>query len=125
MPAKKIYTSLLWIQAVYTLLTAVWPLIHIESFMWVTGPKTDVWLVKTVSLLLLPITIVFFSSIYMKMLALPVILVGISSAAGLGFIDFYYTAKDVIKWVYAVDGVLQVIFLLTWLYLLRINRRLE
>jgi hypothetical protein len=39
------------IQAVYFLITGIWPLLHIESFMKVTGPKRDLWLVKTVGVL--------------------------------------------------------------------------
>ena len=27
----------------------LWPLLHIRSFEWVFGPKTDRWLVKTVA----------------------------------------------------------------------------
>jgi hypothetical protein len=38
--------TLIWIHAVYTLLTAVWPLVDIKSFMIITGHKTDIWLVK-------------------------------------------------------------------------------
>lgn len=42
-------------QATYIFLTALWPLVHLESFMAVTGYKTDVWLVKTVGALLIPV----------------------------------------------------------------------
>ena len=36
-------------QGLYFLVTAIWPLVHIASFMKVTGPKRDIWLVKTVA----------------------------------------------------------------------------
>src|SRR5437764_10255635 len=104
MIAKKIYRALLWVQGVYTLLTALWGIIDIESFMWVTGPKADIWLVKTVAVLLLPIVSVFFSALFLKMPPLPVILVGIITTTGLVFIDFYYTFNHTIRWVYALDG---------------------
>lgn len=32
----------------YYLMTGIWPLLHIRSFVWMTGPKTDRWLVKAV-----------------------------------------------------------------------------
>ena len=47
----KPYRLLLRLQGIFYLLTGIWPVLHIESFMAVTGPKTDIWLVKTVGLL--------------------------------------------------------------------------
>ena len=38
-------------QGGYYLLTGIWPLMSMESFERVTGPKIDRWLVKTVGLL--------------------------------------------------------------------------
>jgi hypothetical protein len=115
---QKIYSILLWVQGVYTLLTALWGLVDIKSFMRVTGPKTDIWLVKTVSVLLLPITFCFFAALFLNMPFLSVSIIGIMTTAGLAAIDFYYTANRTIKWVYALDGIVDVLFLLTWIYLL-------
>ena len=39
-------------QGVYYILTGLWPLVSMQSFELVTGPKTDDWLVQTVGLLL-------------------------------------------------------------------------
>src|SRR5688500_16309585 len=99
MHKRKVFHTLLWIQGLYTLITAVWPLIHIESFMKVTGPKTDIWLVKTVAVLLVAISVCFISNIFIRTNPLPVILLALSSGAGLIFIDFYYTSNDVIRWI--------------------------
>lgn len=125
MLAQKIYSILLWVQGVYTLLTALWGLADIRSFMRVTGPKTDIWLVKTVSVLLLPITFCFFAALFLNMPFLPVSIVGIMTTAGLAAIDFYYTANRTIKWVYALDGILEILFLLTWIYLLVMHKQLQ
>jgi hypothetical protein len=57
--ANKIYRLLLWIEGLYSLVTAIWPIVDIDSFMVVTGPKTDQWLVKTVSVLILAIAVFF------------------------------------------------------------------
>jgi hypothetical protein len=115
---KKLYRHLLWIQGIYILLTAVWPLIDMESFLKISGPKTDIWLVKTVAVLLIPIAILFISTIFFSSHPLPVLLVGIATSAGLASIELYYTANHTIKWVYAVDGILQICFFLLWGYLL-------
>lgn len=114
----KIYKTAGLIQGTYTLLTALWALIDINSFMEVTGPKSDTWLVKTVAVLLIPIGICFLAGLYLKSESLIVILVGITSSAGLAFIDFYYTTKGTIKWIYLVDGYLQILFSLVWIFLL-------
>jgi hypothetical protein len=39
-------------QGLYYMVTGVWPVLHIDSFLAVTGAKTDLWLVKTVGLLI-------------------------------------------------------------------------
>ncbi|MCC9168544.1 hypothetical protein [Pontibacter harenae] len=46
------------LQGFYWVITGVWPLVHMPSFLMVTGPKTDLWLVVTVSLLLVLIGLV-------------------------------------------------------------------
>jgi hypothetical protein len=40
------------VQGIYFFLTGVWPLISMRTFLRITGPKTDLWLVKTVGLIL-------------------------------------------------------------------------
>lgn len=35
------------IHAAYFVLTGLWPILNIRSFLRVTGPKSDLWLVKT------------------------------------------------------------------------------
>ena len=39
------------IQGIFYVVTGLWPLIHMPSFLQVTGPKTDLWLVRTVGVL--------------------------------------------------------------------------
>ena len=34
-------------QALFYMATGIWPIVHLRSFMAVTGPKRDTWLVKT------------------------------------------------------------------------------
>src|SRR4051794_14622821 len=36
-----LFRVLLWVQGVYYFVTGVWPLVSIETFLMVTGPKTD------------------------------------------------------------------------------------
>ena len=114
----KIYRILLWVQGIYSLTTALWALFDIDSFMKVSGPKTDIWLVKTVSVLLVAIAICLLSFLFMRTHPLPAIILGGMTALGLILIDIYYTANHTIKWVYLLDAVAEAAFLLVWLILL-------
>lgn len=113
------------VQGSYTLLTTLWAVTDIRSFMQVTGPKTDIWLVKTVAVVLIPVGLCFLLADRVKKDHWLVIMIGITSSLGLAIIDFYYTASKTISRVYALDGALQVIFLLSWLGLLGGHKRLS
>jgi hypothetical protein len=118
MAAPKVFKVLIWVQGLYTLLTALWGLVDIDSFMAVTGPKSDVWLVKTVSVILLAIAVALISFLFVKTDPLPAILLGLLTSAGLAAIDFYYSGREVISPVYALDGIAEAVFALVWIYLL-------
>jgi hypothetical protein len=125
MNISKVYSALCIVQGLYTLLTALWALVDIGSFMAVTGYKTDVWLVKTVSAILVAIGFCFLSGPFVKRDFFTIIIVGISSCAALAAVDFYYTANNTIKKIYRADGFLQVLFLITWLYLSINTKKLQ
>jgi hypothetical protein len=44
-------TTLSLVQGAFYAATGLWALVDLDSFMAVTGPKTDHWLVKTVGIL--------------------------------------------------------------------------
>lgn len=118
MNIRKAYHILLWVHAVYYLVTAVWGLADIDSFMAVTGPKADIWLVKTVSVLILPIVVSLVCGYFFNTHPVPVMLVAITAATGFAFIDFYYTANNTIRPVYTADGVVQSVLIIFWCVLL-------
>ena len=121
----RVYKWLSAIQGVYTVLTALWPLVHIESFFKVTGPKTDIWLVKTVAAILIPLGLCFLLAYRIQRDHWIIILAGITTSVALASIDFYYTGNHTIKWVYALDGVMQTIFLIIWLYVFFNQKKLR
>jgi hypothetical protein len=114
----KLFKPLIIIQAFYTLITAIWPIVHIESFMEVTGRKTDVWLVKTVGALLIPISSSLLMYLFINTDRRPAVVLGSFSCVAFTIIDFYYASNDVISDIYMADGLLQIIFLLGWTYVL-------
>lgn len=109
----------LWVQALYTLTTAVWPMVHLQSFMWVTGYKVDQWLVITVALLLAAIGVCLLLEARAKQPSFPVAVLGLLAAAAMAFIDFYYALHDVIRNIYMADGVIEIALVICWLLVLR------
>ena len=118
MRLRKLLTMTLWTQGIYTGSTALWGIIDIDSFQAVTGPKTDLWLVKTVSVVLLAIGISFIMQALRPGNPLPIMLLAILSSAGLATIDMYYAFRDVISPVYLADAVVEIIFFISWVILL-------
>jgi hypothetical protein len=110
----RFYRLLLLVQGSYTLITALWGLIDIDSFMRVTGPKNDIWLVKTVSAILAAIGISLLAFFKEKKPVFSAGILGISVAIAVAAIDFYYSGNEVIKWIYAVDGVVELVFIGGW-----------
>lgn len=121
---SKLFKMLLWVQGLYTLVTALWGLLHIESFMAVTGPKTDIWLVKTVSVLLLAIAATLLTYIKVKSHPLPAIVLGGLTAFAMAGIDIYYHFAGVIRWVYLLDAAAELVFVACWLVLLLNKNRI-
>ena len=103
-------------QLLYYFLTAVWPLVHIESFLMVTGDKTDIWLVKTVSILLLPYCILLLYLTFNVKKDFIVVITVMFCCLGLLFVDLYYYFNDVIRWVYLIDGFFQFLFFIYWTF---------
>ena len=115
---KQLRHYTLLVQSVYTLITAVWPLVHLRSFMQVTGYKVDQWLVITVSLLLLAIGVCLLLELRAAKPSLPVAVLALLTACGMAFVDFYYALNDRIRDIYMADGVVEVVFIVCWLLVL-------
>jgi hypothetical protein len=97
------------VQGIYFFLTGIWPILHIKSFMAVTGPKTDLWLLRTVGVLVTAIGIDLIVS------EDPSMVLGIGSALGLAIIDIIYVAKKVISKIYLADAAAELVLCLWWL----------
>lgn len=104
-----------YLQGIYYILTGIWRLINIESFIRVTGAKTDIWLVQTVGLLLLPYGLLCF---YIANNAQKNLIIAMALAlcsVCLAGINVYYYLRNDISWVYSVDIVIEMIFLVYWI----------
>ncbi|SFN41891.1 hypothetical protein SAMN05421594_2707 [Chryseobacterium oleae] len=103
-------------QLLYYFLTALWPLIHIESFLTVTGKKTDIWLVKTVGIILLPYCLLLIYLTFSSKKNFVMVLTLMLGCLGLLFVDLYYYFRNIIKWVYLIDGFFQLLFFTYWTF---------
>src|SRR5688500_14990588 len=107
-------TALAILQGVYYVVTGRWAIVHIESFQKVTGPKTDIWLVKTVGLMLAVIGAALLLAAYRQQFDPAVILIAIGSAAALLVIELVYVAKRTISRIYLLDAAIEAVFIAWW-----------
>lgn len=122
---------LLWVQGAYYLLTGVWPLVSIRSFIWVTGQKTDHlksgleidhWLVMTAGVLITAIGLGIVVAAARRSPSAEIITVAVCASIGLTAIDVIYTSRGMIGPMYLVDAVLQILLIGAWSAALLFNR---
>jgi hypothetical protein len=105
------------IQGIYYALTGLWPLLHMPSFLAVTGPKRDLWLVRTVGILVLVIgTTLIVAAARWQASDPPILVLALGSAAGLGTIDVVYPAKGVISQIYLLDALAEAVLIALWIW---------
>lgn len=94
-----------WVQGGFYVATGVWALVDLDSFMAVTGPKADHWLVKTVGALVTVIGGVLLAAARSRRVTPEIILLGIGSALSLATIDVVYVSAGRISSIYLLDAV--------------------
>jgi hypothetical protein len=111
-------------QAGYYIVTGVWPIVHIPSFMKVSGPKVDTWLVKTAGVLITAIGATLAVAGLRGQATPEVSVLGVGSAAGLAGIDVVYVAKKRISPVYLLDALAELGLIGLWFAALKRQKRL-
>jgi hypothetical protein len=112
-----------FIQGLYYAATGIWPLVSMDSFLAVTGPKTDLWLVRTVSLLITCIGAALLVSAKTNQAIAPIGLLAVSSAASLAWVDANYSLRGVIWPVYLLDAFVEAGLIAGWVAAYLISRR--
>lgn len=102
------------IQGIYFLVTGIWPLISMRTFLAVTGPKTDLWLVKTVGLILAVIGAVLMYAQMTATVNPPVVFLAIGAAASLALVEIIYVIKKVISPIYLGDAFVEIVLMIWW-----------
>ena len=101
-------------QGIYFFITGIWPIISMRTFLLVTGPKTDLWLVKTVGLILATIGAVLIYAQVTATVNPPVILLAVGAALVLVFVEVIYVAKRVISPIYLIDTFAELVLIIWW-----------
>jgi hypothetical protein len=97
-------------QGVYYLATGLWAVVHYRSFSRVTGPKTDVWLVKTTGLILAGIGLVLLLFYETEAAALLGLLIALTLAGA----DTFYSIRGTISKIYMADAAVELGFAAGW-----------
>ncbi len=113
--SSTLFTALLWMQGLYYFLTGIWPLVSIKTFQRVTGPKTDLWLVRTVGVLITAIAAALLVAAWRRQNSPEAAVLAIASALALTGIDVIYVARRVIAPIYLADAVAEVVLLAAWI----------
>ncbi len=103
-----------FVQGIYFLVTGIWPLISMRTFLAVTGPKTDLWLVKTVGLILAVIGAVLIYAQMTTAVNPPVAFLAIGAAASLTVVEIVYVLKKVISPIYLGDAFVEILLMIWW-----------
>lgn len=101
-------------QGWYYVVTGVWPILDIDSFLVVTGPKVDLWLVRTVAVLVTVIGATLLVAVRQQRLDAPIVLLAVGSALGLASIDIVYVLVGRIPPVYLLDVAAEIVLAALW-----------
>jgi hypothetical protein len=82
-------------QGIYFLIMGLWPILDIQSFLWITGPKSDLWLVRTLGLLIAAVGFALVRAVS----------------------DLFYVALGSISRIYLWDAGIQIGLVLMWRWL--------
>jgi small basic protein len=102
-------------QGAFYFLSGVWPLLHLRSFLAVTGPKTDLWLVQTVGALLAVLGGGLVLSARRQSVGAEWHWVGGGAAAVLAAVDLVFVGRHVIPPIYLADAVVEGVLVLAWI----------
>lgn len=101
-------------QGVFYVLTGLWPIVHLPSFEWVSGPKRDDWLVKTVGALIAVIGVVLLRAGVASRRQPEAELLAVGSAGALAAVDVIYVAQRRISPIYLLDAAVELAFIAAW-----------
>ena len=106
-------------QGAFYFLTGLWPLFHLRSFLLVTGPKTDLWLVQTFGAVLAVLGAGIGSVGGRRGFSSDWIWLSLFVAVVLGACDMVFVVRGVISPIYLGDAAVEFALAIAWLAVLR------
>lgn len=110
-------------QGIYYLVTGIWPLVSMDTFELVTGPKIEHWLVHTVSFLALVIGGSLVAAAKTGEDGRSIRGLALGAAAAFASIDLFYVSVGRISMVYLLDAAAELMFALCIVVALLARRR--
>lgn len=96
-------------------MSGLWPVFDLPSFMAVTGPKTDYWLVRTVGALLAVIGVtLLIASRRRDAIPSEIRFLGAFIPLALAVVDIVYVTVDVIAPIYLADAAVELVIAGLW-----------
>ena len=102
------------VQGAYYAATGIWPIVSIDSFQRVTGPKRDLWLVKTVGAMIAVCGGVMMMGGLRRSTTPEIMALATGSAAALTAVDINYSVRGVISKIYLADAVVEIGLIGLW-----------
>jgi hypothetical protein len=102
------------VQGLYYTATGLWPLLHMPSFIAVTGPKRELWLVRAAAGLIVSVGLGLLSSGPRASAEPGLRAVAIGSALTLAAVDLVYGLTGRIPRAYLADAAVQLAILVLW-----------
>ena len=113
--ADRVFARIWLLQAIYYVITGIWPLVGIRSFQVLTGPKTDLWLVKAVAGLVAAVGAGVTAAGLRQRVTPEIALIGAGSGVALASVDVVYVAKRRISPVYLLDALGELVIIAGWI----------
>jgi len=105
---------ILWVQGLYFTITGALPLIDLNSFQLVTGPKHDLWLVQTVGAMLTVVGLSFCVAGSRHVVGAGTYFLAAASAFTLLLVDLIFTSQGTISPIYLLDAAAELLLLIAW-----------
>ncbi|MEV7072442.1 MULTISPECIES: hypothetical protein [unclassified Streptomyces] len=99
----------------FNVVGGLWPLVHLRSFEWVFGPKTDVWLQRTTGGLLVSAGLAQLAAASDPRGPEQARRIGLGTALTLLAVDLVYVPTGRIRPTYLLDAAMQTGWISTWL----------
>ena len=103
-------------QGVYYLVTGLWPLVAPDSYVKVTGPKTDLWLVQTIGGLVAVVGATLCLAAFRRRLSLELVVLAVGCASVFALAELAFVLQRTISAIYLLDAAAEVGLLALWAY---------